>query len=83
MLKRFGLRFVVWLCLADLALTTFALLLSGTFRIWTPWGADLDLNKVTLNARGGLFMIKGGYLYFANMMGQEIPKFYKYKIVEE
>jgi len=41
------------------------------------------LNKVTLNARGGLFMIKGGYLYFANMMGQEIPKFYKYKIVEE
>lgn len=48
MLKRFGLRLVVWVCLADLALTEIALRLSGTLRLWLPLGTELDLSKVTL-----------------------------------
>ncbi len=49
MLKRFGLRLVVWLCLADLVLTGFALRLSGVLRLWLPLGTDIDLSEVTLN----------------------------------
>lgn len=49
MLKRFGLRLVVWVCLADLALTEIALRLSGTLRLWLPLGTELDLSKVTLS----------------------------------
>lgn len=49
MLKRFGLRLVVWVCLADLALTEIALRLSGALRLWLPLGTELDLSKVTLS----------------------------------
>ncbi len=49
MLKRFGLRFVMWLFLADLTLTAFALRLSSAARLWLPWGADIDLETVTLS----------------------------------
>lgn len=49
MLKRFGLRLVVWVCLADLALTEIALRLSGTLRLWLPLGTELELSKVTLS----------------------------------
>ena len=49
MLKRFGLRFVMWLFLADLTLTAFALRLSSAVRLWLPWGADIDLETVTLS----------------------------------
>jgi exopolysaccharide biosynthesis polyprenyl glycosylphosphotransferase len=48
MLKHFGLRFVFWLYLADLALTAFALRLSSAIRLWLPWGAEVDLETVTL-----------------------------------
>ena len=49
MLKRFGLRLVVWICLADLALTGLALRLSGTLRLWLPWGIKVGLNKTNLS----------------------------------
>jgi FlaA1/EpsC-like NDP-sugar epimerase len=49
MLKRFGLRLVVWVCLADLALTGLALRLSGTLRLWLPWGIKVGPNKTTLS----------------------------------
>lgn len=49
MLRRFGLRFVVWVCLADLALTGFALRLSGTLRLWLPFGTEVDLNKAAIS----------------------------------
>ena len=49
MLKRFGLRFVMWLFLADLTLTAFALRLSSAVRLWLPWGAEIDLETVTLS----------------------------------
>lgn len=49
MLKRFGLSFVLWLCLADLALTELALRLSGVLRLWLPLGADVTLNNISLN----------------------------------
>lgn len=49
MLKRFGTSFVVWLFLADLALTGYTLHLSGTLRLGLSLGTDLDLKKVTLS----------------------------------
>lgn len=49
MLKRFGFGFVVLLCLVDLALTTIALRLSGTLRLWLPLGAEVNVNKIALN----------------------------------
>lgn len=49
MLKRFGLRLVVWVCLADLVITGFALHMSGSLRLWLPLGASVTLNNVTLN----------------------------------
>ena len=49
MLKRFGLRFVLSLYLADLALTVLALYFSGALRLALPWGAEIDLDTVTLN----------------------------------
>lgn len=73
-------------------------LVDGWGRLWviTPEGAPKSgtafdifdqkgryLNKVTLNAQGRLFRIKGEYLYFAHSLREEIPKFYKYKLMEE
>lgn len=49
MLKRFGLRFVLLLYLADLALTVLALYFSRVLRLTLPWGAEVDLDSVTLN----------------------------------
>ena len=49
MLKRFGLRLVVWVCLADLILSVLALRSSGILRLWLPFGADVTRNNVTLN----------------------------------
>jgi exopolysaccharide biosynthesis polyprenyl glycosylphosphotransferase len=49
MLKRFGLRLVVWICLADLALTGLSLRLSGTLRLWLPWGLKVGPNTTNLN----------------------------------
>jgi exopolysaccharide biosynthesis polyprenyl glycosylphosphotransferase len=57
MLKRFGLRFVVFLCLADLALTWFALSLSSAVRLWLPWGRDIDLETTTLSVYVYLMVI--------------------------
>ncbi|UCC61999.1 MAG: sugar transferase [Anaerolineae bacterium] len=49
MLKHFGLRFVMWLSLADLLFTALALRLSAVVRLWLPWGAKIDLETVTLS----------------------------------
>jgi exopolysaccharide biosynthesis polyprenyl glycosylphosphotransferase len=49
MLKRFGLRLVVWVCLADLILTVSALHLSSLLRLSLPLGADVTLRNVSLN----------------------------------
>ncbi len=49
MLKRFGLNFVIGLCIADLVLTAFALRLSSALRLWLPLGANVVLNNVTLS----------------------------------
>ena len=49
MLKRFGLRFAMWTCFADLALTGLGLRLSGVIRLWLPLGAHVDSTKTTLN----------------------------------